>query len=85
MRLADRHDLDGRIADFLQKPVQRRALEQDLPSRPRALAEDDVRDASRLAKAIRPSAGMSAFTRTTVAPSSSASAMLRCSASRSAG
>ena len=40
---------------------------------------------SRLANAISPSPGRSAFTRTTVAPSSSASAMLRCSASRSGG
>ena len=42
--LIERNNLDGGIADFFQKAIQDRSLEQDLPPRAGALAEDDVRD-----------------------------------------
>jgi len=71
------NDLHRRIRDLRQEPVDDGPVEQELPARSLALTEHDVRDASLRAKAISPSAGFSAFTRTTVAPSASASAMFR--------
>src|SRR4051794_17865255 len=43
-RLAERHHLHRRVAHFLEEPVQRRPLEEDLPARAGALAEDHVGD-----------------------------------------
>ena len=44
-RVAERHDLNGRIAHFLEEAVQRRSFQQDLPARSGGLPEDDVGDA----------------------------------------
>jgi hypothetical protein len=73
------HDLNCRVAYFLEKPVERRSFQQDLEAASRRLAEDDVGDAFAPANAIKPSDGRSAVTRTTVAPRLSASEMFRCS------
>ena len=56
-----RHDLNRRIADFLEKAVERRSLEQDLPSRSRGLAEHDVRDSLALRKRDEAVAGSVRF------------------------
>ena len=49
-----RHDLNRSIADFLEKAVERRSLEQDFPSCSRGLAEHDVRDSLALRKRDEP-------------------------------
>ena len=42
---AERNDLHGRVTDFLEKPIQRRSLEQNFPSRACGLTEHDMRNA----------------------------------------
>src|SRR3954463_40932 len=37
------HDLHGRVAHFVQKTVDNRAVQKDVPTRARGLAEDNVR------------------------------------------
>src|SRR4029450_354060 len=39
------HDLDGGVLYFFEKTVDHRTVQQVMPSRPRRLPEDDVRDA----------------------------------------
>ena len=81
--LVQRHDLHRRIRNRAEEPVERRPAPHHF-QRDRALwPKMTCVTPSRCAKAIRPSAGRSALTRTTVAPRLSASRMFCCSASAS--
>ena len=80
-----RHDLDGGVGHRAQKLVERRAPPEQL-QRERALwPKMTWVTPSRCANAISPSAGRSAFTRTTVAPRLSARRMFCCSARHPGG
>src|SRR4029078_7045350 len=64
--LADRHDLHRRVANLLEKPIQRRSLPQDLETRARALSKDDVRNPLTLGErdqAVRGAVGFHAHNR----------------------
>ena len=74
----ERHDLNGGVPDLLEESVERRSPSTGSPARDRAdWPKITCVMPSRLANAMRPSAGRSALTRTTVAPRRSASATLR--------